>query len=58
MGETAGIDLFAEDIGSALTAEVLDEAVLLGTWNTAGTASSLSCPGSSAGTTSSAGTNG
>ncbi|MBT2454184.1 thiocillin family RiPP [Streptomyces sp. ISL-86] len=58
MNETAHIDLFAEDISSALTAEVLDDAALLGTWGSIGTFGSATCPASTASTGGSASSSG
>ncbi|WP_107090074.1 thiocillin family RiPP [Streptomyces sp. WM6372] len=58
MNETAHIDLFAEDISSTLTAEVLDDAALLGTWGSIGTFGSATCPASTASTGGSASSSG
>ncbi|MBT2445595.1 thiocillin family RiPP [Streptomyces sp. ISL-43] len=54
MRDHDGLDLFAEDLASDLTAEVLDDAALLGTWGSAGTFTSASCPASTASTSASA----
>ncbi|MCX5588616.1 thiocillin family RiPP [Streptomyces erythrochromogenes] len=58
MGETINLDLFAEDITSELTAEVLDNAALLGTWGSIGTFGSATCPASTASTGGSASSSG
>ncbi|MEU3568949.1 thiocillin family RiPP [Kitasatospora sp. NPDC036755] len=54
MPDTMNLDLFAEDFAANLTAEVLDDAALLGTWGSLGTFTSASCPASTAGTSASA----
>ncbi|MEU8581320.1 thiocillin family RiPP [Streptomyces abikoensis] len=53
MREIEQIDLFAED-AAGLTAEILDDAALLGTWGSFGTFTSFACPASSAATSASA----
>ncbi|MCX4731500.1 thiocillin family RiPP [Streptomyces sp. NBC_01363] len=58
MNDTAIIDLFAEDIAGDLTAEVLDDAALLGTWGSIGTFGSATCPASTASTGGSASSSG
>ncbi|MEC4020250.1 thiocillin family RiPP [Streptomyces sp. H27-D2] len=58
MNDTAIIDLFAEDMASDLTAEVLDDAALLGTWGSIGTFGSATCPASTASTGGSASSSG
>lgn len=54
MTEITAIDLFAEDIAAELSAEVLDDTALLGTWGSLGTFTSAGCPASSASTSASA----
>lgn len=58
MGETTNLDLFAEDIAGELTAEVLDDSALLGTWGSIGTFGSATCPSSTASTGGSASSSG
>jgi hypothetical protein len=50
VNEIPSLDLFAEDLGSSLEVESLDESSLLGTWSTTSSWTSTSCPVSSAST--------
>jgi hypothetical protein len=54
MDSNYSLDLFAEDLSGALEAEPLNDASLLGTWTSATTFSSASCPASTASSSSSA----
>jgi hypothetical protein len=46
--ETPSLDLFAEDLGSSLEVEQLNDAALLGTWASFACFGSFSCPASTA----------